>query len=156
MSEPRWLDSTEMSAWTGFLETFNLLQRRIEAHLRADGGITHVQYEILHRLAEATDRRLRMTDLAHQLIASRSGLTYQVAQLNRTGLVRRDGDPGDERAVLVAITDAGMDVLRNTAPGHLRVVRENLLDLLDPDEVRQLAAMMGRARTHLRSTRPRA
>lgn len=151
MADPRWLNDTEMAAWTGFLDTFHLLHRRIEAQLRAAGGVTQVQYEILHRLADTPDGRLRMSDLADRLIASRSGLTYQVTQLERAGLVRRDADPDDDRAVLATVTDAGRDLLRSAAPGHVRVVREGLLDLLTPDETRQLAEIMDRVRAHLRS-----
>ncbi len=151
MTEPRWLDDTELRAWTGFLDTYHLLHRRVDTQLRADGGLTEVQYEILSRLADAPGRRLRMSDLADILVSSRSGLTYQVTQLQRAGLVRRDSDPDDDRAVLAAITEAGRDLLHRAAPGHVRVVREGFLDLLTRDEVVQLAAMMDRTRKHLRS-----
>ncbi len=148
--EPRWLDETEMRAWTGLLDTFHLLQRDIDAQLRAEGGVTQVQYEILTRLAESPNGDLRMSDLADRLVASRSGLTYQVTQLVTAGLVRRLPDPGDDRAVLAAITDAGRDVLQRAAPGHVRVVRQGLLDALTARQVGQLADIMDRARAHLR------
>ncbi len=152
MTGVNWLTPVEMAAWAGLLETFHLLDRQIEAQLRQDGGVTHVQYEILHRLSEAPGGRLRMTDLADQLIASRSGLTYQVAQLERRALVSREANPADNRGVLPAITQAGRDLLKHTAPGHIRTVRAAFLNLLSPEDTDQLAEIMSRVRNHLRAT----
>lgn len=154
MTEPRWLTETEMRAWTGFLETYDLLQRHVERQLRDDGGVTQVQYEILHRINEHPDRRLCMTELADLMVCSRSGLTYQVAQLEKAGLVRRGSDPGDERRILVAVTALGRKVLDRAAPGHVATVREGLLDLLTAEQVAQLADIMDTARGRLRGLVP--
>jgi DNA-binding MarR family transcriptional regulator len=149
--EPRWLDDTEMRAWTGFLETASLVQRRNEAQLRVAGRVTSVQYDVLHCLSEAPDRRLRMSDLADRLITSRSGLTYQIAQLEAAGLVERRAGTDDQRSVLAILTDAGSEVLSVTAPGHVRLVRDAFLDALTRRQIEQLAAIMDRTRRHLRS-----
>ncbi|GAB7192209.1 MarR family transcriptional regulator [Kineococcus sp. NUM-3379] len=149
--EPRWLDETEMRAWVAFLDASNLLQRRIDRQLREDGGLTQPQYELLTRLEAAPGRRLRMTELADLLVASRSGLTYQVTQLEKAGLVRREACADDERGVLAALTGDGLDVLQRTAPGHVRVVREGLVDLLDREQLRALADTLGAVRDHLRA-----
>ena len=148
--EPRWLDETEMRAWVAFLDTANLLLRRVDQQLRQDGGVTQPQYELLTRLAEAPDRRLRMTDLADLLVTSRSGLTYQVTQLEKAGLVRRQACAEDERSVLAVLTDTGGEVLRAAAPGHVRVVRDGFIDLLDREQLTALADALDHARTRLR------
>ncbi len=154
MNEPRWLNPTEMRAWAGFLETSQLIQRLVETQLAEAGGITMVQYDILTRIHESPDGRRRMTELAELLVCSRSGLTYQVAQLEKAGLLRRDADPSDERGVLVALTDEGRAVLEGAAPGHLATVREGFVDLLTEDQIDQLAAMMDGVRRHLRTVVP--
>lgn len=150
MSEPRWLNDTEMRAWTGFLETSDLIRRQVERQLQRDGGLTMVQYEILTRLDERPDRRATMTQLAALVICSRSGLTYQVAQLEKSGLLAREADPTDERAVLAVLTDAGRRILERTAPGHLDTVRAGFLDLLTPQQISQLAEITDITRGHLR------
>ena len=149
--EPRWLDETELRTWVAFLDVSNLLQRRIDRQLREEGGLTQPQYELLTRLAESPGRRLRMTELADLLVTSRSGLTYQVTQLEKAGLVHREACADDDRGVVAALTDEGLDVLRRTAPGHVRIVREGLIDLLSRDQLLALADALDASRTHLRS-----
>jgi len=147
----QWLNETEMRAWVAFLDTSNLVSRRIEQQLRDAAGVTQLQYELLTRLAESPARQLRMAELADLLVASRSGLTYQVTQLEKAGLVRRQPCEDDERGVLAVLTDAGMNVLERAAPGHVRVVRESLIDLLDNAELTALADSLTTVRDHLRA-----
>lgn len=154
MSEPRWLSATELRAWAGFLETSDRLRRLVERQLREAGGLTMPQYEILHWANEHASRPLCMTELAELMISSRSGLTYQVTQLQKAGLLRRGNDPDDERRVLVAITEQGRKTMDEVAPGHVDAVREGLLDILTDDQIRQLAEIMDAARAHLRAAAP--
>ncbi|MFB6891942.1 MarR family winged helix-turn-helix transcriptional regulator [Kitasatospora sp. NPDC056327] len=150
MSEPRWLNDAEMQAWTGFLETYELLSRLVDRQLREDGGVTQVQYEILTRLDESPGRRRRMTELADLMVCSRSGLTYQVSQLEKAGLLKRETDVSDERGVFAILTDAGLALLERAAPGHLRTVRDGFVDVLSEEQVDQLADIMAVTRKHLR------
>jgi len=83
----RWLDPAEMKAWLAFLEVSHLLERAIEQQLRQDAGLSHAQYEILSRLEAADGGALRMSELADVIVVSRSGLTYQITQLEKEGLV---------------------------------------------------------------------
>ncbi|WP_197322091.1 MarR family winged helix-turn-helix transcriptional regulator [Saccharomonospora sp. NB11] len=139
MAEPRWLNDQEMRTWLAFLEASHLVERRVEQQLRDRAGMSHPQYEILVRLADAPDGSIRMSELAELLVTSKSGLTYQVAQLEKAGLVRRYRCPTDDRGVNAAITEDGRDKLREIAPDHVAVVRAALVDLLDADQQRAVA-----------------
>ncbi|MFI7613181.1 MarR family winged helix-turn-helix transcriptional regulator [Nonomuraea terrae] len=151
MTQPRWLDRTEMAAWRAFLTTSHLLERRIEEQLKASAGLTHPQYEILVRLAGATGRRLRMTELAKGVVASKSALTYQVGRLEEAGLVERTTCPSDDRGVLAVLTPAGARLLEKVAPGHLEIVREYLIDRLSREELRAMTSAMRKTEEALRS-----
>ena len=146
----RWLDPAEMAAWLAFLEVSHRLERAIEQQLRQDAGLSHAQYEILSRLEAADGGRLRMSELADVIVVSRSGLTYQITQLEKAGLVRREKCPSDERGVLAILTRAGRAALARAAPGHLRVVRGNLIDALTPAQREALTEGLAAARDRLR------
>ncbi|GAA3445648.1 MarR family winged helix-turn-helix transcriptional regulator [Planomonospora venezuelensis] len=151
MTGTRWLDDREMAAWKAYLTASHLLERRVEEQLKADAGLTHAQYEILARLSAAPGRRLRMTELAHGVVVSKSGLTYQIDRLEKRGLVERSTCPSDDRGVLAVLTDRGAECLERTAPGHVAVVRELLIDLLTPGELETVTRVMSRVETATRA-----
>ncbi|MBD0691345.1 MarR family winged helix-turn-helix transcriptional regulator [Streptomyces sp. CBMA123] len=150
MNEPRWLDQDEMAAWRGFVVASNLLNRRLERQLKDDSGLSHQQYEILVHLSAAPGDSLRMTELADKLVTSKSGLTYQVTQLERMGLVGRRSCPSDVRGVIAELTDQGRETLRQAAPGHVALVRELLIDVLSREQLAVLAESLGAVSARLR------
>ena len=143
MAEPRWLSAAEMRAWQAFLAAGALLDRHLDQRLKQDAGLSHPQYEILVRLAAAPGGELRMSDLAGALYTSRSGLTYQITQLEKAGLVRRGSSPGDVRGVVAALTGAGRQRLARAAPGHVAAVRELLIDVLTGEQLAAMADGLG-------------
>jgi DNA-binding MarR family transcriptional regulator len=143
MDEPRWLNAQEMRAWTGFLAAGNLVDRRVDQQLKENVGVSHPQYEILVRLGAAPGGELRMTELADALLTSKSGVSYQVGQLERTGLVRRRSCPTDVRGVIAGLTDQGRATLERAAPGHVALVREVLIDVLTPEQLDVLGEALG-------------
>jgi DNA-binding MarR family transcriptional regulator len=145
MGRPRWLNKEEKRAWNAFLSTHALLNQRLDQQLKRDTGLSHLQYEILARLSGAPDRELRMTDLACAVQNSKSGLTYQVGQLEQAGFVRRRNCRTDVRAVYAGLTDEGMAQLKRAAPGHVALVRELFIDALTPDQLHALADGLGEA-----------
>ncbi len=150
--ETRWLNEEEARAWLAFFGAAALLDRRLDQKLKDDVGLTHVQYEILARLSGAPERELRMTQLAEVLHTTPSGLTYQVTQLERAGLVRRRPCPSGARAVYAVITDQGLALLERAAPGHVAAVRELFIDVLTPEELTAIADGLGRARDRMRNS----
>jgi len=143
MEDPRWLNEDEMRAWLAFLTARALLNRRLDQHLKAESGISHLQYDIFARLSSVPERELRMTELADAVLNSKSGLTYQVTQLEKAGLVRRRSCPGDGHAVYACLTDAGMGLLEKAAPGYVALVRELLIDVLTREQLSALADGLG-------------
>ncbi|MEV4624914.1 MarR family winged helix-turn-helix transcriptional regulator [Micromonospora sp. NPDC049523] len=150
------LDAEQLGAYFALMEVSSLLQHAVDEHLRADGDLSNVQFQILARLTGAPGGRLRMTDLADGLVYSRSGLTYQAGLLDKRGLVTRSTAPDDERSTVVAITDAGSALVTQILPGHVDLVRRLLLDALKQRDVRNLGDILGRVRDHMRAAPPRS
>jgi DNA-binding MarR family transcriptional regulator len=145
MGHTRWLNDQEKRAWTAFTTAHALLYQRLEQRLKRDHGLSGLQYEILARLNGAPNGELRMAELASALVNSKSGLTYQIGQMEKSGLVRRRSCPSDERAIYAVLTQEGTALLKRAAPGHVTMVRELLFDTLTSDQVQALADGLGEA-----------
>ena len=150
------LDAEQLGAYFALMEVSSLLQHAVEEHLRADGDLSWVQFQILARLTDAPDGKLRMTDLADGVVYSRSGLTYQAGLLEKRGLILRAPAPDDERSVIVTVTDAGRALVAQVLPGHIDAVRQLLFDPLRRRDVSTLSDVLGRVREHMRAAPPRS
>lgn len=156
MAEPRWLDEGEQRAWRSFLAASQLLFDQLDRELQRDAKMPHTYYQILVVLSESPDRQLRMSELADLTLSSRSRLSHAISRLEEAGWVRRDDCPTDKRGQLAALTEAGMNALREAAPGHVEGVRTHLFDQLSPEQVRQLLAIGDAVLSHLSSVHPGA
>jgi DNA-binding MarR family transcriptional regulator len=137
-SVTRWLDEDEQRTWRSFLATSELLYAALDRQLQRDAGITHTSYIVLAMLSEAPDRSLRMSDLAVRANSSPSRLSHAVARLEDRGWVHRRPAAKDGRGTVAVLTDAGMAMLQETAPGHVTAVREYLFDRLTAAQIRDL------------------
>jgi DNA-binding MarR family transcriptional regulator len=138
VNEPRWLSDEEQAMWRAYIESTHMLMDRLDQELQRDSGIPHTYYEVLVRLSEVPDRRLRMSALADRSMSSRSRLSHAVARLEENGWVRREICPTDRRGQVAVLTDAGFAALAAAAPGHVEGVRTHLLDPLTAEQVKQL------------------
>jgi DNA-binding MarR family transcriptional regulator len=150
------LDPQQLSAYFALMEVSSLLRHAVEQHLRADGDLSYVQFQILARLNDSPTGSYRMTDLADGVVYSRSALTYQAGLLERRGLISRSPSSDDERSVDVTITDAGRALIARVLPGHIEVVSGMLLDPLSRKDLEALTGLLNPVRDHMRSTPPRS
>jgi len=141
MSDERWLNAEQQQAWRAFLATSALLHAALDRQLQREAGIPHAYYMVLAMLSESPGRALRMSQLAAATNSSQSRISHAVARLEEAGWVRREQCPHDRRGLVAVLTDAGLAVLAEAAPGHVRAVREHLFDQLSPEQVRQLEAI---------------
>jgi DNA-binding MarR family transcriptional regulator len=149
------LDPAELDVYFVLMEAVSLLQHQVEQQLRAEGGISYVQFQLLARLAHVPGP-LTMTELADGVVYSRSGLTYQAGLLEEAGLITRAPSPDDERATLVTVTGRGRALVGRVLPGHVQVTRRLLFDSLSGDDLRHLGDIMTRVRDHMRAQPPRS
>jgi DNA-binding MarR family transcriptional regulator len=150
------LSAEQLGAYFALVEVSSLLQYAVDEHLRIDGDLSYVQFQVLARLVDAPGGKLRMTDLADGVVYSRSGLTYQAGLLDKRGLITRSPSPDDERSVMVAVTELGRGLVARVLPGHVDRVRRLLFEPLTGDDVTALNVVLGRIRDHMRAAPPRS
>src|SRR3954451_7701649 len=134
------LDAEQLGAYFALMEVGSLLQYAVDEHLRAEGDLSYVQFQILARLVDAPGGRLRMTDLADGVVYSRSGLTYQAGLLDKRGLITRSPSPDDERSVIVTVTGAGRGLVAHVLPGHVDRLRQLLVEPMSGTDLAALGA----------------
>ncbi|MGC3860530.1 MarR family winged helix-turn-helix transcriptional regulator [Micromonospora chersina] len=150
----RWLNPDEQRTWRAFLTASRALMDTLDRELQRDAGMPHAYYEILVRLSESPDRRLRMSELADATGSSRSRLSHAAARLEAAGWIRREDCPTDRRGQLAVLTDDGFATLAAAAPGHVEGVRRHLFDALSPAQVDQLRRISETLADHLTGSRP--
>ena len=138
----RWLSDDEQRIWRSYLHATTLLEDHLDRQLQRDAGMPHIYYGLLVGLAEAPRRRLRMTELAMKSKITRSRLSHAIARLEKNGWVRREDCPSDKRGQFAVLTDAGVEVLARTAPGHVAAVRQAVFERLTPEQLKTLGEIM--------------
>jgi DNA-binding MarR family transcriptional regulator len=154
MGRDHCLSERERGLWLAFIEASHLIERLLDQRLRVETGLTYGQYEILLRLSRAPDRKLRMSELADQAVTTKSGLTYQITQLAKAGLVHREQCRSDDRGVYAHLTEAGERLLDKLVPVHEAVVHEYLIGRLSPEQLDAFTAAMCTTRRYLRGEPP--
>ena len=130
-----------MDAWHSLLQAHATLMRQLAMDLERQTGLALADFDVLAQLSVAGGE-LRMTELAARALISRSGMTRRVARLMDEGLVDRRTTGADGRGVVVALTDAGMTRLTETAPVHVRGVSELFVAKLDDQELAALGSAL--------------
>jgi DNA-binding MarR family transcriptional regulator len=132
-----------LDGWVALLQAHATLMRQLESDLEQETGLALADFDVLAQLANAGGE-LRMTELAARTLISRSGMTRRVARLVDEGLVVRANATADARGVVVALTDAGVARLSETAPIHLRGIRKLFVEQLDDEELAVLERALGK------------
>jgi DNA-binding MarR family transcriptional regulator len=132
-----------LEAWRSLLRAHASLLRQLESDLERQTGLALADFDVLAQLARAGGQ-LRMTDLAARALISRSGMTRRVARLVDEGLVCRSSADADARSVVIALTDAGVTRLTETAPIHTRGVADLFVARLDDEELEVLESALAK------------
>jgi DNA-binding MarR family transcriptional regulator len=117
-----------------------LLPTALDRQLAA-AGVTAFEYTLLETLAEAEQRRLRLSALAARTNATLARLSRVVSSLGRKGFVERMPCPADSRATNAVLTAAGQQAFVTSRDLHAEAVRMLVLDALDPADLSDLSRM---------------
>src|SRR5918995_7269669 len=88
-------DDPRITAFGLLLEAFSAVRGAVTTDLAPPSSLPEPEFEVLIRLSRSPDQRLRLTELAHQVRLSTSGLSRLVDRVEAAGLVRREACPSD-------------------------------------------------------------
>lgn len=122
------------------------LVRRViaEAHQRilarvSDGAFHEPSFGVLSALVHAPNHRLPMSRLAREAAMTTGGFTRLADRLGAAGLIDRRGSDKDRRVVYAALTPAGLREARRLERRYQAALRDEVLGVLTPGEIRLLA-----------------
>jgi DNA-binding MarR family transcriptional regulator len=131
-------------AWKHFVRSHSAVTRQMDADLIAAHGLTLSDYEVLLRLSQADDQRLRRVDLAQSVLLTQSGITRLLAGLEQAGWVERASCDTDRRVVYAQLTEAGESKFRAAARTHLEGIQRLFAEYFSEAELEPLAALLER------------
>jgi DNA-binding MarR family transcriptional regulator len=132
MPAPR-LDPTARDAWRAVLTAQAHVVRRVERAL-ADAELPPLGwYDVLWSLYKARGRRLRIRELADEVVLSPTGMSRLVDRVEAAGLLRREPCADDRRGAYAVLTDDGVACMRRMWPVYERELAAHLAAPLDGD-----------------------
>ncbi len=139
-----------LAPWRAFLLAHARVVRRLDEELRAEHDLTIGEYDALVTIAGAPERRIRMRQLADEVVLSKSGVTRLIDRLVDDGLVERSACLSDARGAEAVLTEGGLARLRSASRTHLRGIHEHFLAILGADELDALERTMSQIARHAR------
>jgi len=152
-SEVRWLSPEEQRLWRRWLRLNAQLNATLHREMQDDSGLSHPDFEVLVNLTDSPEGRVRVSDLACQMLWERSRLSHHVTRMERRGLVRRAGCVEDGRGAFIEITDQGRATIERAAPGHVQGVRRHVFDQLSAEQLSHLRQLSDTLVAHLTADR---
>ncbi len=137
----RWLSTAEQRYWRSWIAANLLLRDRLGRDLQERTGLSLPDYEILVRLSESPEHRMRMSELAEVTLSSRSRLSHQIDRMHKAGYIDRQECAQDRRGYFAVLTDIGHDALVAAAPTHVESVRHRIVDVLTPEELAEFGRL---------------
>lgn len=142
------LDDPGLKAWEAFVFAHASVIGRIERDLATADLTPFAWYDVLAALSEAPDQRLRLHELANEVVLSRSGLTRLLDRIERAGLIVREPCTTDRRGSFAVLTSAGRDAVNRTWPAYAQCIARYFANHLDDGEKRVIATALRRVREH--------
>ena len=139
-----WLTPEQERTWRDLLLLTARLPARLNRDLLAGSRLSLADYDVLVRLTDALDGRLRVFELAQDLQWEQSRLSHHLGRMTRRGLIAREECETDGRGAFVVLTEAGRESITGAAPAHVGAVRRLVFDALTPQQAVDLGTAAAR------------
>ena len=140
-------DHAVLKLWLRMLASTTHIETEIRRRLRERFDISLARFDYLAQLFRYQDG-LKMRALSRYLMVTGGNVTGLTDELERDGLVVREGSPDDRRAWIVRLTPKGRRGFEAMASEHEQWILE-LFAGLDAKTVQQLYAQLGALRVQL-------
>ena len=145
-------DHHALRLWLRLFACTSLVESRVRRRLQTRFGTTLPRFDLMAQL-DRSPQGLRMSELSSRLMVTGGNVTGLTDSLEDEGLVVRESDGADRRALRVKLTREGRRVFRAMATEHERWIAE-LFAGLSPREARSLAERLHTLKQHILDSVP--
>ncbi|MGJ8617878.1 MAG: MarR family winged helix-turn-helix transcriptional regulator [Sulfitobacter sp.] len=126
--------------WLRLLKVVRGIEGQLRDNLRQDFATTLPRFDMLAALSRHPEG-LKMSQLSGVLRVSNGNVTGIADRLAEEGLVKRVPVPGDRRAMILRLTDAGQAEFLTQAAAHEGWINQ-MLDGVSAEDARAMAARL--------------
>lgn len=145
-------DHQALRLWLRLYACTSLIEGRVRRRLQTRFATTLPRFDLMAQL-ERADGGLRMSELSGRLMVTGGNITGLVDSLENEGLVAREADGADRRALRVKLTREGRRVFRAMAVEHERWIVE-MFRGLSGREARALGEQLQTLKDHILTLDP--
>jgi len=103
--------------------------------------VTHQQFEVLILLEE--EGTLQVAEIGRKLQIAKAQMTQMMDKLADLGLINREVNPSDRRAINISLSPRGKTILEENKVGFRNAVKDSISALSDED-LQELSASLRR------------
>ena len=140
-------DHEALRLWLRLYACTSLIEARVRRRLQSKFGTTLPRFDLMAQLDRAP-QGLRMSELSGRLMVTGGNVTGLTDSLEKEGLVAREPDGDDRRALRVKLTREGRRVFRAMAAEHERWIAE-MFEGLSARNSRALAEQLTALKEHI-------
>ena len=120
-----------------------LLARKSLARIAGANGVSGRDYTLMAMIKRGgPNGPLRPSDLWKWLELSPAAVTYHIGRLAKRGFIVREDSPGDRRAVLLKLTEAGERLVDSTMTAATKAMAERLADFGSDADQRAIGRLL--------------
>jgi DNA-binding MarR family transcriptional regulator len=140
-------DHHALRLWLRLYACTSLVESRVRRRLQARFATTLPRFDLMAQL-DRSPQGLRMSELSSRLMVTGGNVTGLTDNLEDEGLVVRESDGADRRALRVKLTREGRRVFRAMATEHERWIADMFAGL-SAREARSLAERLHTLKQHI-------
>jgi len=133
------------NAWESLFRAQVAVMRHINS-MPEFGKLSMREYDVLFNLRNCPEGKSRLVDLNKHLVITQPSLSRMIVRLEEQGLVAREPDPEDHRAMLLSLTDKGLAVQQEIGRVHVKHLHELLGSALSEAEFNELERLSTKLR----------
>jgi DNA-binding MarR family transcriptional regulator len=115
-----------VESWRALNAAHAAVQAALEHELRREHDLSTVEFEVLDRLGECPEGKVRMQELAEAVHCTQSTVSRVVARLEDEGLACRAMCADDRRGIFASLSESGRERLGAATPTYRRVIASTL------------------------------